>query len=87
MSTSLPAPVVSEELVANGEVRAIEPARAAPLPVVQATAVAATGFLAGAATVALARRRSGRKALKRGRGALPVVGSRSFLVDIHLLGR
>jgi hypothetical protein len=59
---------------------------------VQAAAVAATGFVAGAATLALVRRHSARK-LARGRGprraldALPIVGSRSFLVDVHLIGK
>jgi hypothetical protein len=64
-------------------------------PAVQAAAVAATGFVAGAATVALARRRAARKAnpglrkrrrgKKRGGDLVDVVASRSFLVDIHLL--
>jgi hypothetical protein len=64
-------------------------------PAVQAAAVAATGFVAGAATVALARRRAARKAnpalrkrrrgKKRGSDVIDVVASRSFLVDIHLL--
>jgi hypothetical protein len=64
----------------------------APSLPVQAAAVAATGFVAGAATVALARRRAARKAnpsLKRRRrkraDLVDVVASRSFLVDIHLL--
>jgi hypothetical protein len=63
-------------------------------PAVQAAAVAATGFVAGAATVALARRHAARKANpalrrrrrgKRGTDLIDVVASRSFLVDIHLL--
>jgi hypothetical protein len=64
-------------------------------PAVQAAAVAATGFFAGAATVALARRHAARKAnpglrrkrrgKKRGTDVIDVVASRSFLVDIHLL--
>ena len=64
-------------------------------PAVQAVAVAATGFFAGAATVALARRHAARKAnpglrrkrrgKKRGTDVIDVVASRSFLVDIHLL--
>ncbi len=40
------------------EVRPIEPATRPALPAVQAAAVAATGFVAGAATVALVRRHS-----------------------------
>ena len=56
----------------------------------QAAAVAVTGFAVGAVTaVALGRRRT-RKAAKRsnGRRGLEkgVVASRSFLVDVHLLG-
>jgi hypothetical protein len=76
------------------EVRAIEPAPPAALPVAQAAAVAATSFVAGAATLALVRRHSARK-LARGRllsprraiDALPIVGTRSFLVDVHLIGK
>lgn len=57
---------------------------------VQAAAVAVTGFAAGAATVAVVRRRRARKALRRGRKERKALGevraTRSFLVDIHLLG-
>ncbi len=60
-----------------------------------AVLAAAGGVLAGAATVAAVRavgaaatrRRSGRRlSLRRERGE-KVVASRSFLVDVHLLGR
>jgi hypothetical protein len=57
---------------------------------VQAAAVAVTGFAAGAATVAVVRRRRARKALgrRKDRKALADVrATRSFLVDIHLLNR
>jgi hypothetical protein len=62
------------------------------LPAVQAAAVAATGFVAGAATLALVRRRSARKlarrsAPRRAVDMLPIVGSRSFIVDVHLLAK
>jgi hypothetical protein len=63
------------------------------LPAVQAAAVAATGFVAGAATVALVRRHTARKLARartpRGRALdmLPIVGSRTFLVDVHLLAK
>jgi hypothetical protein len=71
------------------DVRAIEPVRAAPLAV-QAAAVAATGFVAGAATVAVVRHHRIKKAAKRQRRVqrqfANVVASRSFLVDVHLLG-
>jgi len=58
-------------------------------PAVQAAAAAATGFVAGAATLAIARRASARRvtrtALRRRADALPVLGTRSFLIDIHML--
>lgn len=76
------------------EVRPIERVSPAALPAVQAAAVAATGFVAGAATVALVRRHSARKLARMQRSAprraidvLPVVGSRTFLVDVHLLAK
>jgi len=75
------------------DVRAIEPSSPVTLPVVQAAAAAATGFIAGAATLALVRRRSSRRRARAriGRrsaaGGLPIVGTRSFLVDVHLLAK
>jgi hypothetical protein len=60
-------------------------------PAVQAVAVAATGIVAGAATVAAVRRvrTHGLPSLRRSRKGRPlqVLASRSFLVDIHLLDR
>lgn len=75
------------------------------MPAVQAAAVAAGGFVAGAAVVGLVHRRQRRsgalakgrrgRAVRRGKGAakdgragdlLQIVGSRSLLVDVHLLG-
>lgn len=59
----------------------------------QAAVVAAASFVAGAATVAVLRRRKGRRALpgrrRNGRKGelVRVTGSRSFLVDVHLLER
>jgi hypothetical protein len=66
----------------------VEPARAAGQVVVrQAAAVAATSFAAGIATVALARAHKVRRARRRARRTMaPIVASRSFLVDVHLLG-
>ncbi len=60
-------------------------------PAVQAAAAAATGFVAGAAALALARRRGARRLARatvqrRGSDALPIVGTRSFLIDVHLIG-
>jgi hypothetical protein len=73
------------------EPRVIEPAP--PLVTPAAAAVAATGFVAGMATVAVVRRRKTRKQSRKGllgRGksgeAVSVIGTRSFLVDLHLLG-
>ena len=81
--------------VLAAEVRALE--RAVPrrqLPAVQAAAVAATGFVAGAATVVAISRHVSRRPhrsprRKRGAGSetLSVLGTRSFLLDVHLLGR
>ncbi|HVL94355.1 MAG TPA: hypothetical protein VM266_00705 [Solirubrobacteraceae bacterium] len=70
----------------------------APAPIVanrQVAALAATGFVAGAATVAVIHRRRAkvlprraRKRGKKGRTAIgEVVSSNSFLVDVHLLRR
>ena len=92
----LEGPVAVEETVEGvpvlAEVRAIQPHSPVSLPAVQAAAVAATGFVAGAATLALVRRHTARK-LARSRGprrafeTLPIIGSRSFLVDVHLIGK
>jgi hypothetical protein len=74
--------------------------RRAVIPAVQAAAVAAGGFVAGAAVVGLVHRhtrrsnalvkgsRRGARRVGRGRAGelAQVVGSRSFLVDVHLLG-
>lgn len=58
----------------------------------QVAALAVSGFVMGAATMALTHRRKASKLLakKRGGKRLPfgeVVGSNSFLVDVHLLRR
>jgi hypothetical protein len=60
-----------------------------------AAIAAAGGVIAGAATVAAVRavsaagtrKRSGRRVARRQERAVNVVASRSFLVDVHLLGR
>jgi hypothetical protein len=76
------------------EVRPLEPSPRTALPAVQAAAAAATGFVAGAATVALVKRHGARKLARAQRGAprrpidmLPIVGSRTFLVDVHLIAK
>jgi hypothetical protein len=76
------------------EVRTVERAAPAALPAVQVAAVAATGFVVGAATVSLVKRRAARKVARNSRGAprraadlLPIAASRSFLVDVHVIGK
>lgn len=89
--------VGAEVVIADG--RAPEPV-AGPSPpatrpaagVAQAAAVACTGFVAGAAAAVAVRGARRRRAVRAGRrgkgqGALSVVASRTFLVDIHMLGR
>lgn len=98
-------PVLAEEtspsqgMFAASEARSLAVAQSAS---VQTAAVAAGGFLAGAAFLGLVRRRHSRKAVsaqaraprrlgrarKRSKrpGEIAIVGSRSFLVDVHLLG-
>ncbi len=78
------------------DVRALERSRR-QLPAVQAGAVAAASFVAGAATFVAIRhhqrtaRKPASRSLLRRRGpqteTLSVVGTRRFLVDVHLLGR
>ena len=78
-------PVVADATV-------IEP-RPGPVPARQAAALAATGFVAGAATVAVVHRRRARistRRRKRKNAVTPlgeIVSSSSFLVDVHLLRR
>jgi hypothetical protein len=74
----------------------LEPRRQPLLPVpMQAAAVAVTGFFAGLLTIVLFRRRHARRAgrsltrrgeRRQGDARGNVVASRSFLVDVHLLG-
>jgi hypothetical protein len=87
-------PVLAPEPVRRGGlIRSVTPAS-------QAMVLAASGFAAGAAVVGLAvRRRAGvargpakRRGARRTRGAnkrgetVKIVGTRSLLVDVHLLG-
>jgi hypothetical protein len=83
-------PVPAGETRVRAMVRALAPAG-------QAAVLAAGGFVAGAAVVGLAARRRGRPAgsARRGRVAtrtrggagelVKIVGTRSLLVDVHLL--
>jgi hypothetical protein len=53
----------------------------------QAAAVAATSFAAGVATVAVVRGARAVRARRRKANQLaPVLATRSFLIDVHLLG-
>jgi hypothetical protein len=86
---------VVDGLPVLAEVRTIEHPSPGTLPAVQAAAAAATGFVAGAATVALVKRRAARKqAVRNGRGGarrpadlLPIAATRSFLVDVHVIAK
>lgn len=89
----------SKSMFGAPESRSLAVAQSAP---VQTAAVAAGSFLAGAAFLGLVRRRYNRQAalgrarsprrLGRARkrskhtGEIAIVGSRSLLVDVHLLG-
>lgn len=81
-------------LPAPGENQTLE--RPAPaLPAIQTAAVAATGFLAGAAAVTLLRRHGARRMARTRRRApmgfrfpsdgLPVAATRTYLVRVHVL--
>lgn len=81
-------PVAAEVVAAPA--RTIEPARPAGQVAAQAAAVAATTFVAGAGLAAVVRGRKSRKMARRfgkRRKDLPIVATRSFLVDVHLLER
>jgi hypothetical protein len=82
---------VVDGLPVVAETYQIEPARPALVPARQAAALAATGFVAGAATVAVVQHRRARVAGRRRRrkaiGLGEIVASNSFLVDVHLLRR
>jgi hypothetical protein len=69
------------------------PALPAALPAVRAARAVATGFVAGAAAVAVVRvlgvrrRERARVSKRRGIDGLPIIGTRSFLVDVHLIAK
>jgi hypothetical protein len=77
-------------VIEGGEARPLQSLRApgALTPaVVQTVAVVGASMVAGAATVAIVhRRRTRRLARRRRRMLAPVLASRSFLVDVHVLG-
>jgi hypothetical protein len=79
------------------DVRPIQPVVSrtpAVRPAVQAAAAAATGFVAGAATLAVAHHLASRKLARvspvpqrRPFEFLPIVSTRTFLVDVHLIAK
>jgi hypothetical protein len=102
-------PVLADEPTVIASPAGTLPVQAGPgravVPAMQAAAVAAGGFVAGAAVDGLVHRRRRRTTLAQGRRAgrlsrggrdsrsanragelLRIVGSRSLLVDVHLLG-
>lgn len=86
----VPEDEVVEGLPVLAQTRAILPSEV-PLPARQAAVVAVGGFAVGAASVALVQRRKSKvvtKRAKRKKGIVgEIVGSNSFLVDVHLLKR
>ncbi len=91
-------PAADEETVDGlpvlAEVRPLAPVSPPQVPAVQAAAAAATGFFAGAATIVRVRRRNSRRrarasrrAPRRASEALPIVGSRTFIIDVHLVAK
>ena len=83
-----PEPAEQPEIV-DAHVVVLEPQPSTQLvqqTATQAALVAAGGFAVGAVTVAAIKHHRSVKAAKRSRKALgQVVGSRRFLVDVHLL--
>ena len=89
---------VVEGVVVLAQARAVEPLREGPPPFVTVAAVAATSFVAGAATAAVLGRRLGRTAARAaapvgplapplpsagGGNGYRVVASRRYVVDVH----
>lgn len=81
----------SAVVLAGTEARAIEPARQSPVPA--PVVAAAGGALAGAFAFVLLRalgrapRQVALRMRKRRRGGFEITGSRSFLVDVHMIKR
>ncbi len=69
------------------DLEAERPVGALATTTVQTVAVVGAGVVAGAAAVAIVHRRRTRRMARRRRKMLaPVLASRSFLVDVHVLG-
>jgi hypothetical protein len=93
---------VVDGVIVVSSVRTIERARDNAPPFVQVAAVAATGFMAGAATAAVLGRRLSRTQARRAAlppsaeprplaparsGAVEVLASQRFIVDVYTLAR
>ena len=77
-------PVLADEV---HEVEPQRPAGALTPAAVQTAAVVGASVVAGAAAVAIVQHRRARRVARRRRRMLaPVLASRSFLVDVHVLG-
>jgi hypothetical protein len=100
IENSVEEPEVVDGVLVVANVREVEVARHGPPPFVQVAAVAATGFVAGAATAAVLGRHFARVQARRAPGIAPVapsgplrrrepvlevVASRTFVVDVHTL--
>jgi hypothetical protein len=93
----VPTRITARPVQASG-VGGLQRERAPGMPAAQAMAVAAGGFVAGAAVAGIVHRRrsrrrparqAGRQASRKGARAaelVQIVASRSLLVDVHLLG-
>jgi hypothetical protein len=79
--------VVTGEVWPSGAATTVarRPAGGGVLVARQAAAVAAGSFAAGVATVAAVRVMGATRRGRRARKALPVVATRSFIVDVHLI--
>jgi hypothetical protein len=74
-------------LAADREVQAPRSPGALSPAAVQTAAVVGASVMAGAAAVAIVHRRKARRVARRRKRSLgPVLASRSFLVDVHMLG-
>jgi hypothetical protein len=74
-------------VLADVPVPQVRASAAGVVVVKQAAAVAATSFAAGVATVAFVRGARAVRARRRAKSQVgPVLATRSFLIDVHLLG-
>ena len=69
------------------EVATIERTSPGPLPAIQVAAVAATSFVAGAATVALLRRHVRREVARQVFEPGPPGATRTYLVNVRVISR